>query len=29
MGGKVYAASMNALTLTQIIGTRPAPLPKK
>ena len=29
MGGKVYAASMNALTLTQIVGTRPLPPPKK
>jgi hypothetical protein len=31
MGGKVYTAAMNALTLTQILATRPAPapLPKK
>jgi hypothetical protein len=29
MGGKVYAASMNALTLSQILGTRPVLPPKK
>jgi hypothetical protein len=29
MGGRVYSASMNALTLAQILGTRPAPPPKK
>jgi hypothetical protein len=29
MGGKVYAASINALTLTQLLNTRPAPPPKK
>jgi hypothetical protein len=29
MGGKVYAAAMNALTLGQILGTRPVLPPKK
>jgi hypothetical protein len=29
MGGKVYASSMNALTLTQLLNTRPAPPAKK
>jgi serine/threonine protein kinase len=29
MGGRVYASAMNALTLTQLIGTRPTPPPKK
>jgi hypothetical protein len=29
MGGRVYAASMNALTLAQVLGTRPAPPAKK
>jgi hypothetical protein len=29
MGGKIYAVSMNALALTQLLNTRPAPLPKK
>jgi len=29
MGGKVYASAMNALTLAQLLNTRPAPPPKK
>jgi serine/threonine protein kinase len=29
MGGRVYASAMNALTLTQLIGTRPTPPTKK